>query len=104
MKRLALIGILLLTFSFGPQSAFAGGYHHRGRDCADCDRGRFWWVEIGTGGDCYVRYRSVSQKRPNYSARYFSAMSAYKAVARMPACYRTAEWLMQYEYIRRSLH
>lgn len=101
MKRLALIAIVLLAIGSQSQSAFAGRYHDR--DCSSCDRGKYWWIEFGTGGNCYVRYRSVSERKPDYSARYFSAMSAYKAVAKMPACYRTAEWLMQYDYIRRSM-
>ncbi len=103
MKRLALIAIVLFAFSTQAQLAFAGRYHDRDRDCADCDRGKHWWVEVGTGGNCYARFRRLPGPGRNYSARYFSAMSAYRAIAKMPACYRTAEWLMQYDYIRRSV-
>lgn len=98
MKRLSLIVVTLLAFVLAPQVAFAGDVN----DCHTCARGKFWWVEIGTGGNCYVRYRALAKR--DYAGRYISPMAAYKAIARMPACYVTADWLMQYDYIRRSVN
>lgn len=96
MKRLSLIGIALLAFVSAPQLAFAD----IGCEGKQCDN-RYWWVEIAGGGNCYVKFQE--EREANFSGRYFSPMLAYIAIARKPACYRTAEWLMQYRYIRRAV-
>lgn len=96
MKRFLLLVIALLTFASAPQSAFSDNY------CDDmyC-KSKHWWVEVAGDGNCYVNYGA--DQRPNYTRWYFSPMLAYIAVARNPACYRTTEWLMHYEYIRRAV-
>jgi hypothetical protein len=97
MKRFPLIVMVLLALVSVPESALGGDDR-----CRSCDRAKYWWVEIATGGNCYVRFRR--SPGPNFSAKYLSPMAAYIAIARKPACYRTAEWLMQYNYIRRAVN
>jgi hypothetical protein len=96
MKRFSLIAIALLAFVAAPQSSFADYRCER----HECDS-RSWWVEIVGDGNCYVKFKEDS--KANYSGKYVSPMAAYIAIARKPACYKTTEWLMQYEYIRRAV-
>jgi len=98
MKRLSLALIALLALVLTPQLASAD------RDCDDgrCDH-RYWFVEIAGDGNCYVKFKE--QRRTNYApGRYFSPTLAYIAAAKNPACYRTADWLMQYRYIQRAVN
>ena len=97
MKRLSLALFALLALAFAPQSAFADFCEN-----TRCDH-RFWFVEIAGDGNCYVKFKE--QRRTNYApGRYFSPTLAYIAIAKNPACYATADWLMQYNYIRRAVN
>lgn len=96
MKRLTLIAAMLFALTSAPQMAFAD----IGCEGQQCDN-RYWYVEIAGNGNCYVKFKE--DRKANYTGKYVSPMAAYIAIARKPACYRTTEWLMQYEYIRRAV-
>jgi predicted anti-sigma-YlaC factor YlaD len=67
--------------------------------CGDCTKPRAWYVEVGDGGSCYVRYR---QRPKQYlPTKFVSAQAAYKAIARSPACPATAAWLRQFSFVHR---
>lgn len=98
MKRFSLLVLALIAFTSAPQSAFAGNYCKYG----DCGSSKRWWVEVAGDGNCYVKFQE--ERELNFvGSGYYTPMFAYIAIARNAACYRTTEWLMNYEYIRRAV-
>jgi hypothetical protein len=66
--------------------------------CGDCTKRRAWYVEVGEGGNCYVRYSE--RPRQGLLTKFVSAQAAYQAISRSPACSTTAGWLSQFRFIR----
>jgi hypothetical protein len=88
MNRIPLMAIAALALVAAPTLALSD--HAR-----DTDR-KGWYVEIGGGGLCYVRY----QPRPaqGLARKYISADHAYKGLIANPRCSISAGQLMQLGY------
>ena len=66
--------------------------------CGECTNRRAWYVEIGDGGNCYVRYSQ--RPKQGLQTKFVSAQAVYQAIARSPACPVTAAWLSGFSFIR----